>query len=128
MLQPLVKYFREILASYSHDRSHWAVATATKITIILTILSVGLIVWRWGLLPLTVPLWYARAWGEERLAPRALLFLLPAGNIVWMALVLLVSKYLAKTYAFFIQIMYVAAGFVSVLSSITLLKILFLLT
>jgi len=99
-----------------------------KITIILTILSVVLIVWRWGLLPPYVPLWYARSWGEERLAPRALLFLLPLGNIIWIGVVILTSKHLAKTYSFFIQLMYVATALTSILSSITLLKILFLVT
>lgn len=128
MLQPLVDYFRQILESYKSYRSYWVVDTATKITIVLTLLSTALILWRWVLLPPDVPLWFVRAWGEDRLAPREYLFLLPAGNILWFSLVLIMSKYIAKYYSFFMQLLYVSVAFVSILACITLLRILFLVT
>lgn len=128
MLQPLVEFFRQILKSFHSYRSYWVVDTSTKITIVLTLLSIALILWRWSLLPPDVPLWFVRAWGEDRLAPQIFLFLLPAGNVVWLCVTLLMTKYISKEYSFFIQLLYVSVAFISVLACITLIKILFLVT
>ncbi len=108
--------------------ANWIAQTTTKFTLALSGLGIVILIWRWNQLPPMVPLWYSKPWGDEQLAQPIWLLLLPGGSIIWYIFTLwFVGKYL-KLYRIFGQILFLAALTVSLLSTITLINIIFLVT
>lgn len=99
------------------------------INLFLILIDIALIFWKKNLLPDQVPLFYSRPWGEEQLVTNLFLFLLPILSFV----VLLVNNlfsiiFLKKGDIFFIWINASISLLFTVLSTITLWKIIFLIT
>lgn len=99
--------------------------TATTVCLFPIVLSLGLIAWKWNALPIRVPLWYSRAWGEDQLAHPLWLLVLPVGSLTWLSLTLLFSQLILKE-TLYIRILLITTFLVSVLSFFTLVRIVFL--
>jgi len=109
-------------------KKNWFISLVHKFVLVLFLLSVVLLLWRFPLLPPAVPLWFSRPWGADQLASRYWLILLPVSSIMWYGIDLLISIYVTMEYLIFTQLLFLSALIVSILSFVTLIKILFLVS
>lgn len=109
-------------------KKNWLIRVVHKFVFVLLFLSVGLLVWRFPVLPPAVPLWFSRPWGADQLASPYWLILLPVSSILWYGIDLLLGIYITKDYLIFTQMLFLSALLVNLLSFITLVKILFLVS
>lgn len=105
---------------------NWIVQTVDKFTFLLIGCSIALVVWQWNNLPPQIPIWYSRPWGDDQLAHPAWLLVLPVSSILWYAINFFFVAKLILPYRIFIQILYVSSLTVTVLSFISLVKIIFI--
>ena len=119
---------RTIGAAWHKFRSHWVVDIVNRFVILLFLLSLVAIAWRWNTLPPVVPLWFSRPWGTERLAPSVWLFLLPVTSLVWYWLSVVVATYMTREYPLFTRVLFLSSLLVSFLSFVAVLKILSLVS
>lgn len=127
-MRSLIRLVLHVHARWKEQSANWLVSLVNKFVLILTILAIAALAWRWPLLPPQVPLWYSKPWGTEQLASYYWLLLLPAESIVIYAINVIISVYVTHEYLVFTQILYLTSLLVSLLSLITLVKILFLVT
>jgi len=109
-------------------KSNWIVSLSEKFVFVLFIVSMVLLVLQWKHLPPLVPLWYNKSWGTEQLADPHYLFILPVMGLCVHLLNAYISVYLVSEYLVFTQMASLTSLLVSALSSITLIKILFLIS
>lgn len=103
------------------------VSLATRGAIVSSCIGIIAIIFAWNKLPPLVPLWYSKPWGTERLAASAWLFLLPASTLIITGINAYISSlFLTNEYLVFSQIMSLGSGVISILSLITVIKIIFL--
>lgn len=107
---------------------NWLISLVRKFVIILFLLSAGFLVWRFPFLPPQVPLWFSRPWGADQLASPYWLVLLPVSSLVWYGIDLAIGMYITTEYLIFTQLLFVSSLIVSILSFITIIKILFLVS
>lgn len=108
--------------------SNWIIHAVTRVVLLLFFVSLIAILWRWRSLPPQVPLFYSRPWGEEQLAHPAWLFLLPLSSLAWYGVNMLVAVYVAHEFLIFTQTLFLTSLVASIMSFITLVKILFLVS
>lgn len=92
------------------------------------LVSTLLLLWRYSSLPPLVPLWYSKPWGTDRLAHPLWLILLPATSFLILLINTYASRTLTRDMLIFSQILAATALLVSILSLVTLTKILFLVS
>ena len=93
------------------------------VSLFFVLLSIFLI-WRYGGgFPLTVPLWFSKAWGEDRLADPVFLWLLPISALALIFVNLLLSRLFKKGGRMVSLILIWASPVVSGLLFYTLLEI-----
>jgi hypothetical protein len=109
-------------------KANWLISVVRKFVVILFILSAGFLVWRFPLLPPEVPLWFSHPWGADQLASPYWLVLLPVSSLIWYGIDLAISMYVTTEYLIFTQILFLSSLIVSLLSFITIIKILFLVS
>lgn len=100
-----------------------------KANFYLVCLMMFFILIRWRFLPPEIPLFYSRPWGQDQLAQKVLIFILPGISI----LIFLVNNYLANQFnksgrKFLSDTAVVSAFITSLLLIISLLNILKLVT
>jgi len=109
-------------------KTNWFIRLAHKFIIALFILSLGILLWRWRMLPPLVPLWYSRPWGADQLAAPFFLFILPVSSLFLYGVNFLIAIYVTAEYLIFTQLLFLSSFIVSLLSFVTLVKILFLVS
>lgn len=87
---------------------------------VITLAAIGL---SWNTLPPRVPLWYSLPWGEGRLASPFFLLLFPAIAAGTYALNLTLAKRMSESHPIFARVLFLTSGFISLLSIITVIKI-----
>lgn len=107
-----------------HIQRNWVIRTVNKSIIVVTGASLLFIVFHWRRLPPSVPLWYSLPWGTDQLASPYWLFLLPLGSALIFTINTLMSVYVLSEYLLFVQLSYLTSLVVSLLSFVTLAKIL----
>lgn len=130
-MKPMVPFPKQlpfILTVWRGLSNNWIMALANKFVVIFFILGMILIVSRWTSLPPQLPLWYAKPWGDDQLAWRGWIFILPVGALLIYLVNLILSVYLAAEYLIFAQILALTSLVVSLMSLIALAKIIFLVT
>lgn len=120
--------FAHIRSAWHTIAANWVVSLSHKFVLVFVALSLGILLWRWRVLPPLVPLWYSRPWGADQLAAPYWLFLLPAASILLYIINVIVSIYLTAEYLIFTQMLFLSSLIVSILSFIALIKIIFLVT
>lgn len=123
-----VSEIRFIWLTWKTISANWMISLAAKFVFILFALSLAVIIWRWPLLPPMLPLWYAKPWGADQLAGSYWLFILPLGSLIIFFANIILCVYLASDLLVFSQVLSLTSFVVSLLSFITLTKILFLVT
>jgi hypothetical protein len=109
-------------------KKNWFIGLVYKFILILFVLSMGALLWRFQMLPPLVPLWYSRPWGTDQLASPYWLLVLPLTSILLFGIDVLVGMYITAEYLIFTQMLFLSSLIVSVLSFVTLIKILFIVT
>jgi hypothetical protein len=108
-------------------KSNWIVSLSEKFVFLLFLVSMALLLWQWKNLPPLVPLWYDKSWGTEQLADPHWLFILPFSSIIIFLINVIISVYLVSEYLVFTQMASLSSLLISILSAITLMKIIFLI-
>lgn len=109
-------------------QNNWLIQLVNRSILVLTGASLLVIILRWQHLPPVVPLWYSLPWGTDQLAAPLWLLVLPLGSALIFGINVVISAYLLTDYLLFIQLAYLTSFLVSLLSFITLVKIIFLVT
>lgn len=82
---------------------------------------------KWRVLPPQIPLFYSRPWGEDQLAGKEMIFLIPVASFgISLINEILARVFFKKAGGFFEKISFYSSFLVSVLGCISLLKIIFL--
>jgi hypothetical protein len=115
-------------AAWNTIKNNWIIQVVHKGVVACLVISLFFIVWRWGRLPPTVPLWYSRPWGTDQLTSPIWLFSLPLGALCIYFINLAVSEFVTAEYLIFTQMLFLSSLLVNILSLVTLVKILFLVT
>lgn len=96
--------------------------------IALISIQIVLLVLKWESLPPELPLYYSRPWGDEQIAPRIFVGIFPLISIVFLILNTLLSRMFFYTEHLLSTVLLWSAMLVVILSSIGLIKILFLVS
>jgi len=100
-----------------------------RLNIFLILFSFILIAIKWGDLPNRVPIFYSRPWGEDQLAKKGYLLILPFLSSTFLVLNLFLSNFFAKRkLEFFTQTAAIVSVAVAFFALISLWKIIFLIT
>lgn len=111
------------------ERRQKIISLLNRINIVLLIVDGITLFWKRNLLPEKVPFFYSRPWGEEQLAAKEWLLLIPSLSL----LIFLINWQLGKLFfkkgeSFLPMVMESFALLFTVLGTITLLRIIFLIT
>lgn len=120
--------FKNLNSGWKLISKNWLISLVNKFVLVIFILSLAVIIWRFRLLPPQVPLWYDKPWGNDQLASPLWLFVLPLGSIAIYFANIIISIYFAADLLIFTQTLALTSLTVSLLSFITLVKIIFLVT
>lgn len=120
--------FKKLSSGWKLLSQNWLVSIVNKFVLAIFILSLIVIIWRFRLLPPQVPLWYDKPWGNDQLANPLWLFVLPFGSIIIYLANIILSIYFTSELLIFTQTLFLTSLTVSLLSFITLVKIIFLVT
>jgi len=93
---------------------------------ILLLVGIGLTAFKTRSLPPEVPVFYSKPWGEERLAARQFLWILPAISALVIILNTILVSIFAKKIKFLAQVIAISLFVLTVLIILTLVKIIFL--
>jgi len=96
--------------------------------LILIIIQISLIIFKFNDLPSQVPLYYSRPWGEEQLASAAALFLLPTFSIIILIINNLIANLFFKSIPLLSRLLVIFSLAFSLFTSISLAKIIFLIS
>lgn len=99
-----------------------------RTNLFLIIFQLIILVVKFGDLPGQVPLYYSLPWGEGQLASAASLFLLPTFSIIILLLNNLIATFFLKTTILFSRLLTIFSLIFSLLSSISLVKIISLIS
>ena len=127
-MQFLMSIFSSFRTLWGAGEQNWVLSISKKLVLACILVSVALLLWRYPKLPPLVPLWYGEPWGTDRLAHPLWLTLLPIGSLVILIVNTIASRILTRDMLIFTQILAVTALLVSILSLVTLTKILFLVS
>ncbi|MCW1949181.1 MAG: hypothetical protein KIH89_001900 [Candidatus Shapirobacteria bacterium] len=94
----------------------------------LICLQIGILSWKFTLLPPQVPLYYSLPWGDSQLANNSSLFMLPTISIVILFIDSLFSVSFFKNLPLLSRLSVTTSLLVSFLITITLFKIIFLIS
>lgn len=117
-----------VTATWNVIKKNWFISLVHKFVLVLFLLSTGLLIWLFPMLPPQVPVWFSRPWGSDQLASPYWLILLPVSGILWYGIDLVIGIYVTTEYLIFTQMLFLSALIVNFLSFITLIKILFLVS
>lgn len=99
------------------------------VNLVLITTSLIIILFRYAFLPPRLPLFYSRPWGEEQLAPKNALFIIPAAAFVFLIINFQVAKFLSKNETNFLSLVAASIALLfSVLGTIVVWKVVFLIT
>ncbi|MFA6368862.1 MAG: hypothetical protein WCX20_00580 [Candidatus Shapirobacteria bacterium] len=96
--------------------------------IILIVLQLAILIIKFNSLPQQVPLYYSLPWGEGQLAAAASLFLLPTFSIIILLLNNLIATFFLKIIPLFSRLLPIFSLIFSLLSSISLIRIIILIS
>lgn len=128
MVENIKIYAHVIRLKFIELNKNWFIGTTLKFTLLFILLSIVILLLKWKELPPLVPLWYAKPWGQDRLASSWYLWILPAGSTMWLMGNTMLAMYIAREYFVFSQLLFLVSGIISLMSLVTLVKIIFLTT
>jgi len=103
------------------------IRSCTISVVILTCVSILAIVVSFTRIPPLVPLWFSKPWGADRLAPSLYIILLPLAAIVWDAINMIFALSLEDEYRVYCQLLFLSSFVVTLLSTILVSTILWII-
>ena len=88
----------------------WFFQTTLRIIIASSTILFFLLLWKWPKIPLLVPLWFSRPWGQEQLAPSLWLFFMPFLSVFFFIINTLISVFFLSSYKVFTQILLMSSA------------------
>lgn len=107
----------EILVPDGLGRTSYIISFALIISMSLAITIL------FGKLPIVVPLYFTLPWGESRLAPKIMLFLLPMTNLLFMTINLILGRMATKLSPLLPRVLAVSTAIISAMIVISLIGI-----
>jgi len=120
--------FKKKISLFTDIHTNTIIRLSSRITILLICCSLAVLIFSWNKLPLEVPLWYSKPWGEDRLADPSWLFLLPGASLFWYLINSLLTINITKDHLVFSQILFLSALLVSIFSFVTLSMIIWIIS
>lgn len=99
-----------------------------RITLLGIVAGLVFFLWKETQLPPQVPLWYTKPWGEEQLAHKYFLLLLPLGSMLWYSITVGMGIFLLDEFLTFTQLLFLSSTIVSIGSLIALIKIILIVS
>lgn len=94
-----------------------------RLTLILFVSQIVLIVWFYNQLPPQIPLFFSRPWGQSWLTSPASIFILPLFSLITLLLNYLLALYFYSKKLLLSQLLVIFGFIISLLSTISVLKI-----
>lgn len=116
---------------FANLKSLWQdkiVSPAIILTILLIVFSFSFFIFHFSQLPPEVPLFYSRPWGQEQLALNWQLVILPFSALFFFILNFLLASKLYQQYPLLAQTLVWSSTIFSLLTTITLVRIIILIT
>jgi hypothetical protein len=124
-------FFNSILQPLSSLGQFWQQKNNGRIlrwNLFFICLQIGLLIWKFTVLPPQVPLYYSLPWGEAQLASHSSLFLLPTISIVVLFIDNLFAVSFFKNLSLLSRLSVITSLIISLFFTITLFKIVFLIS
>lgn len=119
---------KEAADTWKQLKSNWLITLTNRIVAVVTVLAFALFLIRYHTLPPQVPIWYSQPWGADQLAHPLWLLILPLGSAILYIVNTTIAIYVLSEYLIFVQVTFLTSMVVSLLSFVSLVKILFLVT
>ena len=123
---PKKRVIQQFITQWNSIRTNRIIHLTTYLSLGFAAVSLIFIAIYWTKLPPQIPLWYSKPWGTERLASTYFLFLLPGSCIIFTLLNMILITSLTLDNLIYSQILSVGSVVISLLSMITLIKIVLL--
>lgn len=126
-----MSFFHSIFLQFSVLGNFWQEKinrNFLKWNLLLIIVQIALIIFKFNDLPSQVPLYYSRPWGEGQLASATSLFLLPTFSIIVLIINNLIANLLLKFIPMLSRLLVIFSLAFSLFTSISLAKIIFLIS
>ncbi len=127
-MQIFISKLSSLRTLWGAGEHNWVLSMSKKLVLGSILVSVALLLWRYPKLPPLIPLWYSKPWGADRLAHPLWLAILPIGSLVILIVNTIAARILTRDMLIFTQILAVTALLVSILSLVTMTKIMFLVS
>jgi len=126
-----MSFLSNIFHQFSRLGEFWQEKSNSNIfrwNLIFIIVQIAFLVWKFGDLPLQVPLYYSLPWGESQLASASSLFLLPTFSIILLLINHLFALPFSKTIPLLSSLLISVSLIASLFFLITLVEIVSLIT
>lgn len=124
MMEALKLFLKDNFNSLWQDKEAKA---SLRIALAILLFSLALLIFTWSKLPPQLPLFYSLPWGEEQLGQPILLLVPPIGCLLWGALNFFLAVFCFKQQPLASKILVWSTVILTFLSSLTLVKIIFLI-
>jgi len=124
-------FFHSLFLQFSILGKFWQEkinSTFLRWNLVLIVFQITLLIFKFNSLPNQVPLYYSRPWGEGQLASATSLFLLPTFSIIILLLNNLIATLFFKSIPLFSRLLVIFSLAFSLFTSISLTKIIFLIS
>lgn len=105
------------------EKVPWEYRAAFFAVLFQSLLCFAVLAINWSSLPPKIPLWLSRPWGEERLAYPLFLGLLPISAIAVYGANDRLSRKFGQNHPLFARVLSLTSGLVSLLSAVTVVRI-----
>lgn len=126
MMMPLMKLFlKDKFSAFWQEKT---IRIATRISFAVLFFTLGFLILTWRRLPPQVPLFYSLPWGEEQLGSPSFLLILPLSCLIFGVLNFFLAFFSFEKQPLASKILVWLTVIVTLLASLTLVKIIFLIT
>lgn len=126
-----MSFFNSLFIQFSSLGNFWQEKINSRFlrwNLLFIIFQIAIIFFKFNDLPQQVPLYYSLPWGEDQLASTASLFLLPTFSIVVLLINDLAATFFFKSIILFSRLLVIFSLIFSLLASVSLTKIILLIS
>lgn len=120
---PTTQSQTNFLSTIAQFHSTWEYRLASIAVVLQFFIGSATILWFWKHLPPTIPMWYSRPWGEDRLASPWFLWLPLAVAALIYSINLLIASQLNVHHPMFVRVLFLTTFLVSCLSVFQIISI-----
>lgn len=121
----LVRFCEAKISAFWQEKT---TRVAVRISFALLFLTLAFLILIWRKLPPQIPLFYSLPWGEDQLGSPFFLLILPLGSLFWGILNFFLAVFSFEKEPLAAKILVWATALLTFLATLTLVKIIFLIT